>query len=271
MKELSMTHICMIILSIIVIIMFFQIQKLSKNNNYEDITNTSITDAQLTSINNKISQIYNMDVEAIRNLGAISKSLLTGTNYHSTTVGTPGTLTIPADTTQFKGTVNIDNNLTVNGEDTTLHGGLTLNNINWDQSKMDPSVGHIVSDNNSFKALMIVGNNSAEGAKEVKVLDNMTVTNNLNVSGSITNTRLQTNGAGSITGQLDAGSVVTPRVNASTVRTGNLESIHGISYQPFRGNWGDNATEDRCPAGQVVRGIRIGYGGGIDGIGILCA
>ena len=40
-----------------------------------------------------------MDIEAMRNLGAISKSLLTGTNYHSTTVGVPGTLTIPADNT----------------------------------------------------------------------------------------------------------------------------------------------------------------------------
>ncbi len=73
MEELSATHICIIILFIIVIIMFFQIQKLSKkNNNYEDATNT-ITDTQLAAINNQINSIYNMDVEAIRNLGAISK------------------------------------------------------------------------------------------------------------------------------------------------------------------------------------------------------
>lgn len=85
--------------------MFFQIQKMSKNYNYEKAENTtpSITDAQLTAINNQIQTIYNMDVEAIRNLGAISKSLLTGTNYHSTTVGTPGTLTIPADNTVLTG------------------------------------------------------------------------------------------------------------------------------------------------------------------------
>ncbi len=97
--------------------MFFQIQKLSKNNNYENVTNTSqITDAQLTAINNQIGSIYNMDVEAIRNLGSISKSLLTGTNYHSTTVGTPGQLTIPADNTVLTGSLNVTSNLNVYGK-----------------------------------------------------------------------------------------------------------------------------------------------------------
>ncbi len=81
-----------------------KIENISKkiSNNYENATNTP-TDSQLTAINNQISQIYNMDVEAIRNLGAISKSLLTGTNYHTTTPTTPGTLTIPADNTILKG------------------------------------------------------------------------------------------------------------------------------------------------------------------------
>ena len=119
--------ICMLVMFIIIIIMFFQIQNISKNNNYENITNTSqITDAQLTAINNQISSIYNMDVEAIRNLGSISKSLLTGTNYHSTTVGTPGELTIPADNTQLKGNLNVTGNTVVNGN-TNLIGILDVN------------------------------------------------------------------------------------------------------------------------------------------------
>ena len=88
----------------------------SKKNDRENVTNTAtITDSQLTAINNQISQIYNMDVEAIRNLGAISKSLLTGTNYHSTTVGVPGELTIPANNTVFKGNQEIQGNIKVNG------------------------------------------------------------------------------------------------------------------------------------------------------------
>jgi hypothetical protein len=58
-----------------------------------------------------------MDVEAIRNLGSISKSLLTGTNYHSTTVGTPGQLTIPADNTVFSGNLTVTGNVTFLGKD----------------------------------------------------------------------------------------------------------------------------------------------------------
>jgi hypothetical protein len=94
----------------------------SKKNDRENATNTAaiITDSQLTAINNQISQIYNMDVEAIRNLGAISKSLLTGTNYHSTTVGVPGELTIPADNTVFTGGIIVNGKIEFTNKDTLL-------------------------------------------------------------------------------------------------------------------------------------------------------
>ena len=111
--------IIILIIIIIIIIMFFQIQNISKNNNYENAENTGspVTDAQLIAINNQISSIYNMDVEAIRNLGAISKSLLTGTNYHSTTPAVPGTLTIPADNTVFSGNLTVNGSVTFSGKD----------------------------------------------------------------------------------------------------------------------------------------------------------
>ena len=105
--------------------MFMKIEKLSKKNNQEDATNTQVTESQLTAINNQISQIYNMDVEAIRNLGAISKSLLTGTNYHTTTPTTPGTLTIPADNTNFKGNIST-NNLQINSGGYVRNGAGTI-------------------------------------------------------------------------------------------------------------------------------------------------
>ena len=124
--SLNMNTVCMIVMFIIIIFLFMKVEKLSKNNDQENVTNTVLTDAQLTAINNQIQTIYNMDVEAIRNLGAISKSLLTGTNYHSTTVGTPGQLTIPANNTILGGPSTIAQlgvpvgtpgfgNLTVNG------------------------------------------------------------------------------------------------------------------------------------------------------------
>ena len=61
--------------------------------------NLSGLDAKtFTAIKQEINRQYNMDIEAIRNLGAISKSLLTGKNYHNVSAnGNPGTLTIPAD------------------------------------------------------------------------------------------------------------------------------------------------------------------------------
>ena len=76
----------------------------------------NFTSDELSSVRNEINKIYNMDVEAIRNLGTISKSLLTGTNYHSTEVGTPGDLTIPADNTIFNGNQKIKGDITVDGK-----------------------------------------------------------------------------------------------------------------------------------------------------------
>ena len=69
----------------------------STNNNFQE--NLSGLDAKtFTAIKQEINRQYNMDIEAIRNLGSISKSLLTGKNYHSTNTATPGTLTIPSNT-----------------------------------------------------------------------------------------------------------------------------------------------------------------------------
>lgn len=77
------------------------------NNNLENFKNGDIvehnTNTSTQDLSNKIKKMiqeeYNYDVEAIRNLGAISKSLLTGKNYHNTNPGTgnSGELTIPAN------------------------------------------------------------------------------------------------------------------------------------------------------------------------------
>jgi len=82
-----------IVLIVLVVGMLFMATKVYKNNNIENFAPD-----QVELIKEEINRQYNMDIEAIRNLGAISKSLLTGTNYHSTEPANPGTLTIPADT-----------------------------------------------------------------------------------------------------------------------------------------------------------------------------
>ena len=101
----------MIIMFIIIIFLIYNQNKISNNNKQENFTSD-----ELSSVRNEINKIYNMDVEAIRNLGTISKSLLTGTNYHSTDVGTPGDLTIPADNTIFNGNQKIKGDITVDGK-----------------------------------------------------------------------------------------------------------------------------------------------------------
>jgi len=68
--------------------MYFEINNLKKNNlenfgndNIEHLSNTD--EEKVIEI---IKREYNHDIEAIRNLGAISKSLITGKNYHNTNV-----------------------------------------------------------------------------------------------------------------------------------------------------------------------------------------
>jgi hypothetical protein len=146
-----------IIMFLLIIFMFIKIQKLSKNNIKENFSSDD-----LAKVRTEINKIYDMDVEAIRNLGHISKSLLTGTNYHSTAPGTPGDLTIPADNTKFKGKVSVD-------------GGIRLENTTWGKTIAGhpnrDSIGHILSDNQGYKQLMIVGNNSAGGVRKVGIWD----------------------------------------------------------------------------------------------------
>ena len=109
----------MIILFIIVIYLVINQNKMSKNKEH-----FALSPEDLSSVRNEINRIYNMDVEAIRNLGAISKSLLTGTNtFTPSTTGTPGDLTIPADNTKFLGTIKVSGNSEITG-DTKVTGNL---------------------------------------------------------------------------------------------------------------------------------------------------
>ena len=84
------TEIMLCITAVIIIYLIY-----TKKKGIEGFDDTEIE----IKIKEEINKQYNIDIEAIRNLGAISKSLLTGKNYHSTTPATPGILTIPAATT----------------------------------------------------------------------------------------------------------------------------------------------------------------------------
>ena len=124
MKFVCYNMVIIVILIFLIIITINQNNKINELSNQENMT-TSDSSLMLSTVSNEINRIYNMDVEAIRNLGAISKSLLTGTNYHSTTVGTPGTLTIPADKTELQGTLQVDGNTSILGT-LSVNGSILL-------------------------------------------------------------------------------------------------------------------------------------------------
>ena len=78
----------------------YSLKKNSIENNIENFADSYEKENIKEMIIEQVNKIYDIDVDAIRNLGAISKSLLTGKNYHkhnSANPDEPGTLTIPAN------------------------------------------------------------------------------------------------------------------------------------------------------------------------------
>jgi len=108
---MELLKVIMVVLTIGMILLTI---KVYKNTNIEKFEQD-----QVDLIQTEINKQYNMDIEAIRNLGAISKSLLTGSNYHSTETNNPGTLTIPADTV-IEGDLNVDGKINFTNRDTLL-------------------------------------------------------------------------------------------------------------------------------------------------------
>ena len=120
----------MLFLGIICIILYLEILSLKNNiKNIENKEQFTVSDEIKQTVMNTVDQVYNMDTEAIRNLGAISKSILTGKNYHNVSgTVTPGDLTIPANTT-IDGDTTINGDTTITG-DTNIDGNLSVQNLN---------------------------------------------------------------------------------------------------------------------------------------------
>lgn len=83
----------------------------SREHSKEHFSSNNLDPNILAAIQTSINSQYNLDIEAMRNLGAISKSLLTGTNYHSLNPGVPGDLQIPADNTILLGNLSVGGNI----------------------------------------------------------------------------------------------------------------------------------------------------------------
>ena len=172
-----------IILLALVIGMIVICIKVFKNNNIEQFQQE-----QIELIKNEINRQYNMDIEAIRNLGAISKSLLTGTNYHNTTPGEPGTLIIPAKTI-IEGDVEILGKLLVK-QDTTIEGKAQLNNSVTIEGKTNINNNVIMDGNVTIDGTAEIKKdttiNGTTKMNNVKILENAEIDGNVTIKGKET-------------------------------------------------------------------------------------
>jgi hypothetical protein len=221
-----------IVLFIVVIAVLYILYKISKHEeHFADPTALTID-----NIRDEINKQYNMDIEAMRNLGAISKSLLTGTNYHSTTVGTPGTLTIPADNTNLMGSL-------------TLNGSLNMQAwqpLNWNgRANFETSSDQFVF--------------SAPGGvtvyKDAKNSGNLTVGGSLSISG--------TNVKDTLTNLQNSINSLQNQVNNKV----QLGGAYGIGTY---GGGGGGGFDIRCPGNQVMTGLYGGSGAVVDRVGPIC-
>jgi len=121
------------------------------NNNNNKIDNFASTSSGISQIQSNVDtifdNIYNIDVESMKNLGFLSKTLLTGSGYYidnsdpapSLTQST-GTLSLPTlpvensltlpGNTIFEGSLNIDGNVTLNGDLSVENGNVIFSSIN---------------------------------------------------------------------------------------------------------------------------------------------
>ena len=197
-------------LVVIVVYLYNKLNTLEKQLKLEKFSNNKIreefTQEQSETIKNLINQQYDMDIEAIRNLGAISKSLLTGKNYHNTTGTTPGKLVIPADV-EIQGTLNVkglstfDNQINLKGAIAFLsstpgkyskiwfnnNGAGSLEIKHWNHDKLriysDKTKGGIDIHPTSINS---VGNGRVNFNSNVTMNHDLTVDSNLIVDGSAT-------------------------------------------------------------------------------------
>jgi len=109
-------------------------------------------DVSSADIKQAVKDVYQADVESIRNLSNVATKLQNGS------------LTVPGPM--------VTNNL-------------QLATGQWGVNHKGERHSYIVNDDTNFKKLMIVGNNTAGGAREVGIWDNLTVNGNTNISGAV--------------------------------------------------------------------------------------
>ena len=186
---MNIERIFLVISLIFMVIMYTKMLNMEKNS-IENFNNNDIvehmTEDTKKELKELIHQEYNYDLEAIRNLGTISKSLLTGKNYHNNDVSlssiayttTTGVLcnstsNISNAATEEEAKTSCNNDSTCDGFTKNANGTFTLySNING-----TTVVGATAENSCSVKQIHegTLENNNLTIPANVNILGNMTV------------------------------------------------------------------------------------------------
>ena len=144
----------------LVIFVFQHVQNLNKRVKMLESNKEKFGDVTIENLREEVMKAvdstYNMDTEAIRNLGAISKSILTGKNYHNLDGDiVPGKLVIPANV-EIQGELTVHQKLIVTSgknydtgpnavSDTgvSIYDGYVDQKIAQEKIEIDVKPGHI--------------------------------------------------------------------------------------------------------------------------------
>ena len=99
----------------------------------------------------------------------------------------------------------------------------------WNSSGTGTGGAAIYNDNGTYKKLMVVGNNSASGLREVGIWDDLTVSNNLIVKGSETLSGSLAANGGLSASSLTATQNAADQLTLGTTATGNQAAIGFLS------------------------------------------
>ena len=172
---------------LIFIIIYIIINNIQKSSCYEKFTTPDVDTlaAINTAVAKAVKSSYDYDVEAMRNLGAISKSLLTGTNYHNPNIIDPkqGELTIPANNTILEGTLQVNSSITSTGN-INSSGNITSSGSITSSGNIT-NTGNITSNGTITSTGLILGSSTSKSRPTIDNMGNILNMNNILLNGTI--------------------------------------------------------------------------------------
>ena len=179
----------------------------------------------------------------LRSAASTHSLLLDNTSIDSTTG-----LTIQGNSGQQ---TTLGGNLQLNGNlvsDLKLNGRFLPGYATWDTNITGDGGAAIVNDNSSFQTLMILGNRSAGGDREVRMWDNVTINKNLHATGAFSTDGSSTLGNGTGDSTTVSGDL-TVNGNLKSWPEGNYCIVQSARGSCNNGNAACSTDGSNCPSG----------------------